>query len=346
MANAPRDDNSITTLLAVSNADGTTPVVVWADPTTHRLLVSATTGLTVGTTTISSGTSGRVLYDNAGVLGELATTGTGNVVLATSPTLTTPTIGVATATSINGLTITTSTGTLTISNGKTLTASNTITFSGTDGIAIALGGNNITLTTSGATALTLPTSGTVSTLAGTEELDNKTLDSSVGKGTWTASGTWTLPAFTLGGDVQFSENVNVLLDSALSADGKWCGISEAGTLGATVAFGELVYLLAADSQWYLTDADADATAGAVKIGMCVVAGVDNGATTILLWGKIRADSLFPALTIGAPVYISTTAGAIQTAQPSGVDDVIRIVGYGNTADELFFRPSNDYITHT
>lgn len=33
----------------------------------------------------------------------------------------------------------------------------------------------------------------------TQELDNKTLDSSVGKGTWTASGTWTLPAHTVSG---------------------------------------------------------------------------------------------------------------------------------------------------
>ncbi len=35
----------------------------------------------------------------------------------------------------------------------------------------------------------------------TQELTNKTLTSSVGKGTWTASGTWTLPALTLGGTV-------------------------------------------------------------------------------------------------------------------------------------------------
>lgn len=39
MADAPRDNNQITTLLGVSNADGATPVVLWADPTTHRLLV-------------------------------------------------------------------------------------------------------------------------------------------------------------------------------------------------------------------------------------------------------------------------------------------------------------------
>lgn len=49
-------------------------------------------GITVGTTTITSGTSGRVGYNNAGVYGEYSITGTGNVVLSTSPTITTPAI--------------------------------------------------------------------------------------------------------------------------------------------------------------------------------------------------------------------------------------------------------------
>ena len=39
MAEAKRDENRIATLLAVSNADGITPVTLYADPTTHRLLV-------------------------------------------------------------------------------------------------------------------------------------------------------------------------------------------------------------------------------------------------------------------------------------------------------------------
>ena len=40
----------------------------------------------------------------------------------------------------------------------------------------------------------------------TQELDNKTLDSSVAKGTWTNSGVWTLPAFTLGATVTAGAN--------------------------------------------------------------------------------------------------------------------------------------------
>lgn len=62
----------------------------WATP-------AGSGGLTVGTTTISGGTSGDIEYNNSGVLGELATTGTGNVVQDTSPTLVTPALGTPSA---------------------------------------------------------------------------------------------------------------------------------------------------------------------------------------------------------------------------------------------------------
>lgn len=56
MANisAPRDNNRIPTLMGTSSADGKTPVVLYADPTTHRLYVDLTGG---GTTTVDAGTT-------------------------------------------------------------------------------------------------------------------------------------------------------------------------------------------------------------------------------------------------------------------------------------------------
>lgn len=41
MADAKRDQNLVPTLIAVSNADGVTPVLLYADPVTHRLLISS-----------------------------------------------------------------------------------------------------------------------------------------------------------------------------------------------------------------------------------------------------------------------------------------------------------------
>lgn len=55
MANAYRDENNVPTLIACSNVDGQTPVRIYADPTTHRLLVDVT-----GTTSVVAPTSGSV----------------------------------------------------------------------------------------------------------------------------------------------------------------------------------------------------------------------------------------------------------------------------------------------
>lgn len=54
--------------------------------------VSAT-ALEVGVTTIAAGVTTRVLYDNAGMLGEYAISGTGSVAMTTSPTFVTPVLG-------------------------------------------------------------------------------------------------------------------------------------------------------------------------------------------------------------------------------------------------------------
>lgn len=60
-------------------------------------------GITVGTTTITSGTNTRILYNNSGVVGEYTLTGTGTVVvMQNTPTLTTPVInGVSTGTGVS-----------------------------------------------------------------------------------------------------------------------------------------------------------------------------------------------------------------------------------------------------
>lgn len=134
---------------------------------------SGGSSLTIGTTTVASGTSGRVLYDNAGTLGEMTNTGTGTVnVLQTSPTLITPVLGVATATSINKVTITapTTSATLTLVDGSSL---------------ITSGAFATTLTATATTNVTLPTTGTLATRAGTETFTNKDL----------TSGTNTFPTF-------------------------------------------------------------------------------------------------------------------------------------------------------
>lgn len=42
--NASHDESNVATLLGVSNADNSSPVKIWANPSTHRLLVSSSGG--------------------------------------------------------------------------------------------------------------------------------------------------------------------------------------------------------------------------------------------------------------------------------------------------------------
>lgn len=97
-----------------------------------------------------------------GVTLSASVTGTGKMVLDNTPTLITPVLGVATATSINKVAFTApaTAATLTIADGATLATS---------------GAYSLTLTATAATNVTFPTTGTLATLAGSEEFTNKTL---------------------------------------------------------------------------------------------------------------------------------------------------------------------------
>lgn len=79
-------------------SDSTFSYIYFANDT-FRISSSGSGGISsldVGTTSVTSGTGG-ILYDNTGTLGELSSTGTGNVVRASSPTLTTPALGTPSA---------------------------------------------------------------------------------------------------------------------------------------------------------------------------------------------------------------------------------------------------------
>jgi len=147
---APRDNNRVPTLIGTSSADGITPVVVYADPTTHRLKVDLAAGS--GTVTSVSVTTAN------GVSGSVAT--------ATTTPAITLTLGNITPTTVNKVTITApATGsTLTIADGKTLTVSNTLTFTGTDSSSVAFGAGGTVLYSGG--ALGTPSSGTLTNATG------------------------------------------------------------------------------------------------------------------------------------------------------------------------------------
>ena len=184
----------------VATAAGTTGQVLTANTGAAPTWGTASSGLTVGTTSITSGTTTRVLYDNAGTLGEYTVTGTaGSVVLSTGPTFTTfidggSTFGAfATPTSLTlGYTGTGASSTTNIS-----TAALTGAFTKT--INLGTGG-----TTGSTTAINIGTSvGSTTTITGTVSLGTPLSVSSGGTGPTTLTAT---PVIFGNGTAAFSSN--------------------------------------------------------------------------------------------------------------------------------------------
>ena len=136
-------NNGCADAITVKNSTGTGIAVpagktmwVFNNATNVVDVVTHLSSLTLGSALpVASGGTGITSFGTgvATALGQNVT-GSGGIVLATSPTLVTPTLGVATATSVNKLTFTApaTNATLTLTDGKTLAVTNTLTFSGTD----------------------------------------------------------------------------------------------------------------------------------------------------------------------------------------------------------------------
>jgi len=164
----------------------------------------------------------------------VGTTGSGNVVQTTSPTLVTPTLGAATATTINKVTITapTTSATLTLVTGSSL---------------VTAGAFSDTLTTTAATNVTLPTSGTLSNLAvancGTTTTCSNTAQNlprvvhgtvALVAGTATVTG---LPAFTSTSTFSCTASDNTAISTGANAiPASTTSITVNGTLTDTVSY--------------------------------------------------------------------------------------------------------------
>ena len=72
------------------------------------------------------------------------------------------------------------------------------------------------------------------------------------------------------------------------------------------------------------------------IGVCVAVG------KVLTHGVFRDDSGL-VLTAASPVFVSDASAMITTLAPSGVGDVVQIVGIAINTDEIFVNPSLDWV---
>ena len=202
-------------------------------------------GLVVGTTTITSGTNGRIEYNNSGKLGELATTGSGSVVLATSPTLVTPVLGTPSSGNASNLTnipVANATGTLTVPHGGTgatsLTAGDPVIANGTSAFTV---GTFTGSTTTVATASGTLTSGHCVSIDGSGNFVDAGGSCTTGGGGGTVAsstigqipvytGATTVTGTTTGTGVVTALGVNVGSAGAFIVNGGALGTPSSGTM--------------------------------------------------------------------------------------------------------------------
>jgi hypothetical protein len=142
--------------------------------------------------------------------------------------------------------------------------------------------------------------------------------------------------------VALPENTVIYDDPVLSADGKFTGRAITGTAGTNLAFGEAVYLAVADTKWEKARGNAEATISPMT-GIVCVAGNEDAAVTVLISGHIRADAAFPALTVGAPVFIDPdTAGDVSTTELT-TGEYQKCIGWATTANSIYLTGNPDWV---
>lgn len=113
----------------------------------------------------------------------------------------------------------------------------------------------------------------------------------------------------------------------------------------STAIGDLVYLDSA-ATWQKADANTT-TLNNSLLGIALAVAASGASVSVALPGSmVYAAAAFPTFTIGLPVYMSETAGAVTQTPPTTTDAADRVIGFAIHADKLLFLPEPGTNTHT
>jgi len=217
---------------------------------------------------------------------------------------------------------TTSAG-VTVTGG--VTASSTSTFLGNGAAAIKFGNTStlVTMSYSGTTGIIRGESGSALEFHTNGVNTALTLDTSQNA--------------TFAGDITLSASSSIVLDdtpTASTASGSgtivnW-SVSESVTAGT-------LYAVKTNGGWTTADADSEAK----STYMLAIALGSNANQGMLLQGFFYKSS--HGFTIGAPLYVSTTAGTFSNSRPTASNDYVRIIGYATSTNYIYFDPDKTWV---
>lgn len=257
MSEAYRDGNFVTTLLGTSSSDGVTPINVYVDPVTHRLLVDIDGGS--GTVTSVSFTGGIISVATATTTPAFTVAGTSGGIpyfssastWATSAALAANAIVIGGGAGAAPATTTTGTGVLTA-------------------LGINVGSTGAFVTFNG--ALGTPSSGTVTNLTGTASIN---INGTVGA-TTPAAGTFTTG--TINTSLTMADAANIVLSGGTANGVLYLNGSKVATSGSALTFdGTNLKLGTTSSTNKLLIDTAVSNAGSIQLPRGAFIGFSNAA---------------------------------------------------------------------
>tara|TARA_R100001163_G_C5036784_1_gene175771 strand:- start:6 stop:1241 length:1236 start_codon:yes stop_codon:yes gene_type:complete len=137
------------------------------------------------------------------------------------------------------------------------------------------------------------------------------------------------------GEIELDGNGGMLLNTVPSGT-EGNGIIIKLHSSSTTA-GSIYYKSNLAAAWSLADADSDSATRMLAVAL----GSNSGTSGMLLQGIFRKAS--HGFSAGAPLYVSTTAGAFTTTAPSGSGDYVRVVGYVIDSNTIYFSPGTAWV---